>query len=71
MQSVLVVLASAQDFVEWAPFWPSLPCGDAVKGAVLLGCWWLWCHVPDAAALRGDSSPFAELPSEAEAGAFG
>jgi len=35
----------SEDFVEWAPFWPSLPCGDAVKG---------------------DSSPFAELPSEAE-----
>lgn len=35
----------SEDFVEWAPFWPSLPCGESAEGS---------------------TSPFAELPSEAE-----
>ncbi|CAK9114151.1 unnamed protein product [Durusdinium trenchii] len=36
---------ASEDFVEWAPFWPSLPCGPCAEGS---------------------TSPFAELPSEAE-----
>ena len=38
--------AVSEDFVEWAAFWPSLPCGDSVEGS---------------------TSPYAELPKEAEA----
>ena len=28
----IFLIDSLKDFVEWAPFWPSLPCGESAEG---------------------------------------